>query len=175
MNGNLSNEFLNLFVFPSDSFENIRIGCRRRLWAFATMKASHASRNRNSARNNLNIGSPGLFYHAGAFMAPFLIYSLPDPNRVVRDVWDGPFEWPLRIYPLGGLSRRLEIWQFKQLDSVLSGNVCLTGNSSRLKTFVNKFDPWPIFRDDWFTILEHLAPKSVTFSSKRKPRSLVAV
>lgn len=100
---------MELFCFASNNLTNIWAGIGAGLWAVAeTSESDMKARVTKSCR--MKIGSLGVLYcsETHSFTTPFLVYSEPDPIRVVTDVWPERWRLPFRIHALGNPTRQVE-------------------------------------------------------------------
>jgi hypothetical protein len=89
---------MELFCFASKSLTNIWAGIGARMWAVAeTSESDMKARITKSKR--MKVGSLGVLYcnETHSFTTPFLVYSMPNPESVVADIW--PMEASFRIHP----------------------------------------------------------------------------
>jgi hypothetical protein len=99
---------LDIYVFPSKTIENVRIGVNEGLWAVPVPTEARMKRQFATKALAMPIGAHGVFYcsgRVGSLTVPFIVMSRPDSKRIVRDVWNGAFFLPFRICPLGGSER----------------------------------------------------------------------
>jgi len=150
---------MELFCFASKNLTNIWAGIGARMWAVAeTSPADMKGRITKSKR--LKVGSLGLLYcnQTHSFTTPFLVYSIPDPEKIVTDIWpEKKWRLPFRIYPLGSPAKQLHMDVAKKkwdiLKSVGRGGVSAAMNITGTTVFV----PSDISVDDWALILEDLS------------------
>jgi hypothetical protein len=148
---------MELFCFASKSVTNIWAGIGAGLWAVAeTSPQDMKARTTKSKR--LRIGSAGLLYcnETHSFTTPFLVYSEPDPDRVVTDVWPEKWCLPFKIHPLGTPARQLHMdeakIQWPVLRNVGPGGVSAAMNITGTTVFV----PKEISAEDWSHIVTAL-------------------
>ena len=94
---------MKLFVFSSYSLTNIWAGIGAQQWAVSKKQSENKSI-RTKAKK-VPIGSFGIFYCThlgmGIFTTPFLIYSKPDPEKIIKNIWPKEWSLPFKIFPLG--------------------------------------------------------------------------
>lgn len=149
---------MELFCFASKNLTNIWAGVGAGLWAVAeTSPPDMKARTTKSKR--LKVGSAGLLYcnEIHSFTTPFLVYSVPDPDKVIEDIWSEKWRLPFRIHPLGTPERRLHMDvaknQWPLLKNVGAGGVSAAMNITGTTVFV----PIEISTDDWARILGDLS------------------
>jgi hypothetical protein len=79
---------MELFCFASKNLTNIWAGIGARMWAVAeTSSSDRQSRITKSKR--MRVGALGLLYcnETHSFTTPFLVYSKPEPEKIIIDVW----------------------------------------------------------------------------------------
>lgn len=149
---------MQLYVFPSDSLEHIRIAVANRMWAVPLPKNPEAEKSRIGRALKMSVGALGLFYDKGtkSFTTPFIVESKPDLNRIVTTVWPGSWVHPFAIRPLGDprWTRSLAVakrrWPFLMGHPNASHVVAMQG--------LNVFSATSIAEADWDVILRDLAP-----------------
>jgi len=150
---------MELFCFASKNITNIWAGIGARMWAVAeTSPTDMKARITKSKR--MKVGSLGLLYcnQTHSFTTPFLVYSTPDPEKIVTDIWpEKRWRLPFRIHPLGSPAKQLHMDEAKKkwdiLKSVGPGGVSAAMNITGTTVFV----PSDISIDDWALILEDLS------------------
>ena len=149
---------MKVFVFSSYSLSNIWAGIGAHQWAVSKKQAENkAIRTR---AKNISIGSFGIFYCThrgmGIFTTPFLIYSKPASEKIIKDIW--PKEWylPFKIFPLGSPKKQI-------IGSKLASKLpSLNGKTEEWKRLfhpqgVTVFAPSEITDMDWEVIISELA------------------
>ena len=153
---------MDLYVFPSASLKDIRIGVERKMWAVAPIDEPYASLRIPRSRD-MPVGAAGLFYCAAYpefFTVPFRVESRPE-NRPIDGVWDERWFLPFSIRPLGEPSRQVTLahahdtWQrLKEVEHVTDAI-----NLVPAMAFASTWFP----RIDWDVILEQLQINSPDF------------
>ena len=148
---------MQLFCFASKILTNIWAGIGAGMWAVAeTSPTDMKARITKSKR--MRVGSLGLLYcnETHSFTTPFLVYSAPDPERVVSEIWPESWRLPFRIHPLGTPARQLHMNAAKDkwpvLKDVGAGGVSAAMNITGTTVFV----PKEISSDDWALIIADL-------------------
>ncbi len=148
---------MELFCFASKGPTNIWAGIGARMWAVAeTSPTDMKARITKSKR--MTVGSLGILYcnETHSFTTPFVVISVPDPIKVVNDVWPEHWRLPFAIHPLGNPSRQVAAATAKQKWSVLA-NVGAGGVSAVMNiTGTTVFVPVTVSADDWALILSDL-------------------
>ena len=105
-------------------------------------------------------GDVGLLYcnPLHSFVAPFVVESGADPNRVVTDVWPEPWVMPFRIRPLSDGSKRISKDLAREKWSLLKrlawkGSISATLNFTGTTVFV----PTEISGSEWAEIVGDLS------------------
>ena len=149
---------MKLYAFASKNLTNIWAGVGARMWAVAETSQSDM-RPRTTKSRFMQVGSAGILYcnETHSFTTPFLVYSVPDPDRVVTDIWPERWRLPFRILPLGTPERQMHKDIASQKLQVLSnmgqGGVSAAMNITGTTVFVPKEVP----HEDWATLLSNLA------------------
>jgi hypothetical protein len=149
---------MELFCFASKNLTNIWAGIGAQMWAVAETSPTDM-KGRITKSKRMKVGSLGLLYcnETHSFTTPFLVYSEPDPDRVVSDVWPEKWRLPFRIHPLGTPARQIHMDAAKTkwpiLKSVGAGGVSAAMNITGTTVFV----PTEISADDWALILSDLS------------------
>lgn len=149
---------MDLFIFSSQNVTNIWAGVGARRWAVSQREESFL-RGLVTRAERMKIGSAGVLYCSEGkyFTTPFLVYSPPQPNVVVKDIW--PDEWvlPFRIHPLGTPERRYPLEAAKgELPVLLNAQTENAGHVLRLQP-TTVFVPTDVSTADWEIILRNLA------------------
>lgn len=148
---------MDLFCFSSTSLTNIWAGIGAGLWAVA--ESSEADmKSRITKAKRMRVGSPGLLYCSDthSFTTPFLVYSVPDPEKLVTDVWLGQWRLPFRIHALGNPSRQVHMDAAKGRWPVLKNSSVASVSAAMNLTGTTVFVPKEITADDWEVILQDL-------------------
>jgi len=136
---------MDLFCFASATLTNVWAGIGAGLWAVAeTSPTDMKARITKSKR--MQVGAAGLLFcnETHAFTTPFLVYSQPDPERVVTDVWAAPHRQ---------ISSESAKANWPLLKGVGAGGVSAALNITGTTVFV----PKEVTANDWTLILESLA------------------
>lgn len=123
---------MKLFIFPSATTTNIWAGIGAGMWAVKESPDSSRMRELTTKSRHMPVGSLGVLWRTQAnfFTTPFIVYSEPDSNQSVTDVWPETWVLPFRIHPLGMPRRRLGASEARQLLPVLRNDPPL-GPTSR--------------------------------------------
>ena len=80
---------IDVFVFSSNNLTNIWAGVGAGLWAVAEQQKRKVGGAREKAQS-LKIGSLGVLYCSKikSFTTPFVVFSRPDLEGVIKNVWD---------------------------------------------------------------------------------------
>jgi hypothetical protein len=149
---------MDLFCFASKNLTNIWAGIGARMWAVAETSPSDKKARITKAKR-MKVGSLGLLYcnETHSFTTPFLVYSLPDPERIVTDVWPERWCLPFHIHPLGSPVRQVHkdtaMLEWPVLKKSTAGSVSAAMNITGTTVFV----PKEISPDDWSLILNSLS------------------
>lgn len=151
---------MDLFVFSSRSLTNIWAGLGARMWAVSQRDES-AMRELKTKAGRMYLGALGLLYcsdpNIQALTTPFLVYSSPDPNKVIDNVWPEPWVMPFRIHPLGTPDKQLHKDTAKTLLPIFKAkNTTNIGHAFAIQP-TTVFVPTTISSEDWQIIIEHLA------------------
>jgi hypothetical protein len=98
---------VDLYTFSSKNLTNIWAGVGAGMWAIPPSEKMHAAL-AGKARL-VPVGAFGVLYCAEtqSLTTPFVIYSRPDPDTRVQDVWPETWAFPFSIRPLGTPRRHL--------------------------------------------------------------------
>jgi hypothetical protein len=149
---------IDLFLFTSRSLTNIWAGIGARTWAVSETSQANM-RERTTKSKRLRIGSIGLLYcsEIQSFTTPFLVFSEPDPEQIVTDIWPERWRLPFRIHPLGNPTRVVHKDRAKVdwpiLKNAANKNLTAVLNITGTTVFI----PTVIGTDDWGIILQQLA------------------
>ena len=149
---------MDLYCFASRNLTNISAGIGARMWAVAeTSPFDMKARITKSKR--MKVVSLGLLYcnETRPFTTPFLVYSEPDPERPVTDVWPERWRLPFRIYPLGGPTRQVHKDLAKMKWPVLKNSSVSSVSAALNITGTTVFVAAEISPDDWALILTDLS------------------
>jgi len=149
---------MDLFCFACKNLTNIWAGIGAGMWAVAeTSESDMKARITKSKR--MKVGSLGVLYcnETHSFTTPFLVYSAPDAEKVVTDVWPEKWRLPFRIHPLGNPSRQVHMDEAKKLWPVLKASSASSVSAAMNLTGTTVFVPVEISADDWAAIVKGLA------------------
>ena len=149
---------MELFCFASNNLTNIWAGIGAGLWAVAeTSESDMKARVTKSCR--MKIGSLGVLYcsETHSFTTPFLVYSEPDPIRVVTDVWPERWRLPFRIHALGNPTRQVETSIASSKWPILQKATAPSVSAAMNLTGTTVFVPKEISTEDWAIIITDLS------------------
>lgn len=146
---------MEVYVFTSRNLTNIWAGIGARRWAVSRAQAEMPATPTKASR--MRIGAAGLLYCSDTqtLTTPFLVYSRPELEIIVANIW--PEEWmlPFHIHPLGTPERQLHKDQLQHLlPSVRDGERAWHHVFHIQPTTV--FAPSQITNEDWEILLQHL-------------------
>lgn len=149
---------MELFCFASNNLTNIWAGVGARLWAVAETSESDM-KGRITKSKKMAVGALGLLYckDTHAFTTPFLVYSTPDPQRVVSDVWPERWRLPFSIHPLGTPHRQVHKDEASQRWPILRSTPQNSVSAAMNLTGTTVFVPVAVSVEDWAAILKDLA------------------
>ena len=107
----------------------------------------------------MKIGSAGVFYckETQSFTTPFLVYSEPGENQIIKHVWAGEWHLPFRIHALGTpvkqMTSEIAKAEWAPLKGAGAGGVSAALNITGTTVFV----PKEVTSDDWAYLLRQLA------------------
>jgi hypothetical protein len=147
-----------LFVFSSRNLTNIWAGIGARLWAVSQRHES-GMKELVTKSKRMQIGSIGLLYcsEVQALTTSFIVYSTPDDQKVIENVWPEAWVMPFRIHPLGTPQKQLH-----KSDAVKLLPVFRAKNSTNIGHVfaiqpTTVFVPSEVSTEDWRIIVERLA------------------
>lgn len=149
---------MELFCFASKNLTNIWAGIGASMWAVAETSPSDMKA-RITKSKRMKIGSLGLLYcnETHSFTTPFIVYSEPDPEIVIKDIWPEKWRLPFRIYPLGNPTRQVNqdiaMSEWPVLKKTLIPSISAAMNITGTTVFV----PKEISSDDWEIIVKSLS------------------
>jgi hypothetical protein len=157
---------MDIYVFASKNLTNIWAGIGARLWAVSQTDDTATSLGRKTKSQSIRLGSFGILYcvDTHSLTTPFIVYSKPDPDRIVVNVWPEKWVLPFRILPLGTPDL--------QLSSELAKRALPIFQKSEEKNFgkvfhvqaVTAFSPTSIGAEDWEELIRHLATDAMATS-----------
>lgn len=149
---------MELFCFASKNRTNIWAGIGAQMWAVAETSPSDMKA-RITKSKRLRVGALGLLYcnETHAFTTPFMVYSEPDPDKVIADIWPEKWRLPFRIHPLGNPSRQVHMDDAKKRWPVLVNSSVGSVTAAMNITGTTVFVPVEITADDWAMVLNDLA------------------
>jgi len=114
---------MKVFVFSSYNITNIWASIGACQWAVSKRQADNKAL--QTRAKGIPIGSFGIFYcnpkGMGVFTTPFIIYSKPDPERIVKDIWPEEWKLPFKIVPLGSPKKQIKAHKLTSLLPSLKG------------------------------------------------------
>jgi hypothetical protein len=149
---------MELFCFASKSLTNIWAGIGARMWAVAeTSESDMKARITKSKR--MRVGSLGLLYcnETHSFTTPFLVYSEPNTEEVIANIWPEKWRLPFRIHPLGDPSRQVHMDSAKKSWPILKKSSAASVSAAMNITGTTVFVPIEISTDDWAAIINDLS------------------
>jgi hypothetical protein len=107
----------------------------------------------------MKVGSLGLLYcnEAHSFTTPFLVYSEPDLEKSVSDIWPERWRLPFRIFPFGNPTRQVHMGEAKANWSILKSSPASSVTAAMNITGTTVFVPVDVSADDWASIVAQLA------------------
>jgi len=155
---------MEIFVFSSESLTNIWAGIGARLWAVASTDDVSSAASRKTKSQKMSVGSFGILYcnATHSLTTPFVVYSKPDLDQRITNVWPEPNGWvlPFRIFPLGTPDRQLVKDRAKAILPIFKR----TGKNNFGHVFsvqaVTVFSPTKIESDDWEILISELASRN---------------
>jgi len=152
-------KIMEIFAFASKNITNIWAGIGAGLWAVSLTNDAASMQGRKTKAQSMRVGSFGILYcnATHALTTPFIVYSKPDPNRTVEDVWPEKWVLPFKILPLGNPARQLGKDVAKDVLPIFKR----AGETNFAKIFhvqaVTAFSPTKIGLEDWEVLMERLA------------------
>lgn len=149
---------LELFLFTSRNLTNIWASIGARLWAVSETSPIDM-RTRITKSKRMKIGSLGLLYCSEnqSFTTPFLVYSQPDTEKIITDIWPERWRLPFHIHPLGDPTRLIHKDEAKMEWPVLKDSASNNITASLNITGTTVFVPSEIGTEDRELILKRLA------------------
>jgi hypothetical protein len=150
---------MEIFVFSSKNLTNIWAGIGAKLWAVAQRDDSASASGRATKSQNMRVGSLGILYcvETHALTTPFIVYSKPDSERIVADVWPERWVLPFRILPLGNPERQLSSAEAKRILPIFKKSGETSFGNIFFVQAVTAFSPTRIDIADWEILIERLA------------------
>ena len=107
----------------------------------------------------MKIGSFGILYCAEtqSLTTPFIVFSRPDPEALITNVW--PEEWvlPFRIHALGTPTKQLGKDEAMQLLPTLRDSKQTNFGHALPVQAITVFSPSPLQDSDWEILIKRLA------------------
>jgi hypothetical protein len=128
------------------------------MWAVAQTSSSDMKA-RITKSKRMKVGSLGLLYcnETHSFTTPFLVYSEPDPEKIITDVWPEVWRLPFHIHPLGNPSRQVHMDSAMLSWPVLKKSTSRSVSAAMNITGTTVFIPKEISPDDWAIIVTSLS------------------
>ena len=149
---------MDLFVFSSKNLTNIWAGIGAETWAVSKTTPQN-KKGRITKSKKMKIGSIGILYCVPkhSFTTPFIVYSEPDPEKEISDIWSETWILPFKIKPLGNPERMIHIDEAikilpicqKTTETNISHIFRIQGNLA--------FNPTIIGQEDWAIFIKKLA------------------
>ena len=149
---------MKLFVFSSINLTNIWAGIGAELWAVSIRQKSGVWGIRTRSQQ-MQIGSIGLLYCSDTktLTTPFIVYSSPDLEKEISNVWPEIWVLPFRIHALGNPNKQLHKDEAKKILPTFERKR-IRNISHELKLApTTVFVPSDISEEDWKVIIEQLA------------------
>lgn len=129
------------------------------MWAVKESPESSRMRELTTKPRYMPVGSLGVLWRTQAnfFTTPFIVYSAPDPNESVTDVWPETWVLPFRIHPLGTPRKRLSGSEARQLLPILRNDPRTNITHVLRVNALTSFVPSEVSETDWEILLKHLA------------------
>jgi hypothetical protein len=149
---------MEVFFFGSKTLTNIWAGIGAELWAVSESQPQDMQA-RITKSASMRIGSLGVLYctEVHSFTTPFVVYSRPDADRVVTDVWPERWRLPFKIHPLGSPHRLLHMDKAKDILPILKNSTVSSVSAALNITGTTVFVSKEISAEDWEIIMQHLA------------------
>jgi|SRR5665213_194067 len=150
---------MTIFVFSSKNLTNIWAGIGAGLWAVSKSAEQSTNQGRLTKSKNMKIGSFGILYctETQSLTTPFIVFSRPDPDALVKNVW--PEEWvlPFKIHPLGTPAKQLGKDEAMQaLPTLRASGQTNFGHALPVQA-ITVFSPSPLQDADWEILIKRLA------------------
>ncbi len=158
---------MEIFTFASNNLTNIWAGIGARLWAVSHTENPTTAKVRKTKSQNMRVGSFGILHcnETQALTTPFIVYSKPDLNRVVANVWPEKWVLPFRIFPLGSPEWQMGKDEAKEILPVFKkSREANFGNIFHVQA-VTAFSATKIELEDWEVLMGRLAIKTVDASN----------
>jgi hypothetical protein len=108
---------MKIYGFASDSLTNIWAGIGAGRWAVGIAKNESFNKGRLTKAAKMPIGAFGILYctETTSYTTPFVVYSRPDAEATIHNVWSDPWVLPFKIKPLGNPSRSMSVEEAKDI------------------------------------------------------------
>ena len=149
---------MKLFVFSSMNLTNIWAGIGAGLWAVSPQQRDNVGGAIQKAQR-MEIGSLGILFckETQALTTPFIVYSSPDPEKEITNVWPETWALAFRMHVLGNPDKQLPKDEAQRVLPMFKGNENRNiGHILHLQP-VTVFVPVDISPEDWKIIIERLA------------------
>lgn len=150
---------MDIFVFSSKNLTNIWAGIGAKTWAVSDTGDQSTFQSRKTKSKNMKVGSFGILYcnQTHSLTTPFIVYSAPDPDITVSEIWKENWVLPFKIFPLGSPERQLSSDEAKKILPIFQKS----GTNNFSKIFyvqaVTVFSPTVIDPEDWEILMSRLA------------------
>jgi hypothetical protein len=152
---------MSIFVFSSKTLTNIWAGIGAGLWAVSKSDDAGIQQGKVTKSKNMKIGSFGVLYcsQTQCLTTSFIMYSQPDPEEVIYNVWPEEEGWvlPFRIHPLGTPRKQLHKDEaMKILPTLRKSGQTNFGHALPVQA-TTVFAPSPLQESDWEELVKKLA------------------
>ena len=149
---------MELFCFASYNLTNIWAGIGAQMWAVAETSPSDMKA-RITKSKRMKVGALCLLYcnETHSFTTPFFVYSEPDPEKVIADIWPEKWRLPFRIHPLGNPSRQIHMDEAEKKWPILVSRDAASVSAAMHITGTTVFVPVEITTEDWARVVGDLA------------------
>jgi hypothetical protein len=153
---------MNIFVFSSKNLTNIWAGIGANLWAVAQREESANAAGRTTKAQKMRVGSFGLLYcvETHSLTTPFIVYSRPDPDIAIANVWPEKWVLPFKMFPLGTPKLQLTSNEAKRILPVFTTTQERNFGNVFYVQAVTAFSPTKIELPDWEILIERLADRT---------------
>ena len=149
---------MRIYAFASNTLTNIWAGVGAGRWAVSPSDNMSYTKGRTTRSQKMPIGAGGILYcnEIKSFTTPFIVYSVPNPNEIVDEIWPEPWVLPFLIKPLGDPRCSMPLATAKKLLPSLQEQGANVNNTiyvhGKMAFTQSKLTEW-----DWAVLISELA------------------
>ncbi|MDQ8757694.1 hypothetical protein RCO27_15805 [Sphingosinicella sp. LHD-64] len=149
---------MRIYAFASNTLTNIWAGIGASRWAVSPSDNASYTKGRITHALKMPVGAGGILYcnETKSFTTPFIVYSSPNPDEQVENIWPEPWVLPFSIKPLGDPRRAMTIAESKRALPTLRTQGANLNNTVYVHGKM-AFTQSKLGEADWMVLIEKLA------------------